>query len=91
MLALALGGRSVDEWKEVISPAAFQRWIEHFRHEPFDDLHRFYRPAALIAASFGGGAVSELQEWLQPDVASAELSEVDIALLKALNVKRKAG
>ena len=34
--------------------ADFQALREFYILEPFDDEHRFHRPAALIAASMGG-------------------------------------
>jgi hypothetical protein len=30
------------------------RWIEFYKLQPFDDYHRFARPAALVAHSMSG-------------------------------------
>lgn len=46
------------------------RSVPH-RSWPFDDLHRYHRPAALIAGSLGGGDLVRL-EWLQPPPAYDE-------------------
>lgn len=91
MLALALGGRSVEEWKVAITPAAFQRWVAFYTLFPFDDFHRFHRPAALVATSFAGGEIGPRLDWLQPDSSTAELSETDIGLMKLFGVTKKAG
>lgn len=34
---------------------------------PFDDFHRFYRPAAMVARAAGGGDTTARLRWLQPD------------------------
>lgn len=91
MLALALGGRTVEEWRAAMSEAEFQRWMAFYTLFPFDDFHRFHRPAALIATSFTGGEIAAKLEWLQPDTSTAELSEADIGLMKLLGVTKKAG
>ena len=38
-----------------MSHREFQSWKRYYRSRPFDDLHRFHRPAAVMAHSFGGG------------------------------------
>jgi hypothetical protein len=48
-----------------MSQVEFLSWAEFYRNEPFDDYHRFIRPAALISAR-GGGDVSALLDWLRP-------------------------
>lgn len=49
-LALALGGRTVAEWKAAMSQPEFEKWCAYYRSRPFDDEHRFQQPAALLAA-----------------------------------------
>lgn len=45
----------------------FNSWISFYRLFPFDDAHRFYRPAALIAKSNGTkSSIRDLMEFLQP-------------------------
>ena len=48
-----------------MTQAEFLQWAAFYRNEPFDDFHRFYRPAALIASARGGD-VQPLLDWLQP-------------------------
>lgn len=91
MLALALGGRSVSEWRAVITPAEFQAWIEVYRQAPFDDYHRFHRPAALVARSFAGGEIQPLLDWLQSDRATEGMSDADMATMRAFGFIRKGG
>lgn len=60
--------------------------------QPFDDLHRHYRPAALIARSFAGGDVTEMLDWLQPQRdANSQYSDADLNTFAALGVKRPPG
>lgn len=62
-------------------------WIEFYRLFPFDDMHRYHRPAALVARQMGGAEVSDLLEWLQPNPALAKFSAADRAALKAFGIK----
>lgn len=82
MLALALG-KTIAEVQQM-PQAEFQRWIEFYKHFPFDDLHRYHRPAALIASRWGGD-VQPLLEWLQPD----GMNEADKRTMRALGFTRK--
>lgn len=68
VLALALGGRTIAEWKAAMSEDEFDAWAEYYRRWPFDDYHRFHRPAALVAQIAGGMKDTDgLLQWLQPD------------------------
>jgi hypothetical protein len=51
-------------------------WIEFYTLYPFDDEHRYYRPAALIKANSDEG-FTKLLRFLQPDPTAAHLSAVD--------------
>lgn len=70
-----------------MSADEFLSWREFFTLYPFDDFHRFHRPAALVSMGMGGGDVSARLEWLQPEPTAAPdaagLSEVDKSILKA--------
>lgn len=93
MIALALGGRTVAEWKAAMSHAEFLSWVDFYEAEPFDDFHRFHRPAALIAQSLGGGDVAEKLAWLRPEPVQAEpgdekLSAADLNTLKAFGLRK---
>lgn len=68
----------------------FLAWCEFYRLYPFDDMHRFYRPAALVAQSMGGGDMQPRLDWLQPDPRSAGMNDSDMATLRAFGFSRKA-
>ena len=63
----------------------FESWLAFYRLEPFDDMHRIHRPAALVAHSMSGAQVGDLLEWLRPDV-HAGYSGADEATFKALGI-----
>lgn len=65
----------------------FEAWQDFYMQAPFDDLHRYHRPAALVSVSMAGGEVSDKLEWLQPSRANAEYSDADMATFKAFGVK----
>lgn len=66
-----------------MSQAEYAAWIEFYRQYPFDDYHRYYRPAALISVSMAGGDVNDRLEWLQPEVAPDGLNDADLRTMKA--------
>jgi hypothetical protein len=79
-----------------MSQSEFDSWVAFYNDHPFDDYHRRYRPAALIARSMSGSDIGDLLEWLQPkpaDVNYSEYSEADMRTFKALGVTppRRAG
>lgn len=74
----------------------FLTWIAFYKLYPFDDLHRYHRPSALIAHSaanaFGPSKTTfqERLEFLQPLVAAQgqasndqQYSEADMNTLRA--------
>ena len=66
-IALALGGRTVAEWRGAMTDEEFEDWVAFYNLYPFDDFHRYQRPAALICQVYGGGGKDALQsnmEWL---------------------------
>lgn len=88
-LALALGGRSVSEWKRSMSAAEFVRWCSYYRQSPFDDRHRYMRPAALIAAGVyrSKKGPEYFLDYLQPRESS--YSSVDESVFRAFGVKKR--
>lgn len=66
----------------------FSAWIEFYRHEPFDDLHRYHRPAALIASSFKG-KFDDCLAVLVPKPKPNGYSSADMTLMQILGVKPK--
>lgn len=58
--------------------------------DPFDDLHRYHRPAALIARTMSGGDIEQMLEWLHPQYSQSlndEFGESDMQTFKAFGVK----
>ena len=53
VLALALG-KTIGELQGM-THREFESWKRFYNLRPFDDLHRYHRPAAVIAHSMGGG------------------------------------
>jgi hypothetical protein len=51
---------------------------------PFDDFHRFHRPAALLSVSMAGGDVQDRLDWLAPDPAEAGMSAADRRTVRAM-------
>ena len=74
-----------------MSQAEFERWFSFYQMHPFDDLHRYHRPAALIAKSMSGGDMEQMLEWLHPMYSESndiEYSEEDLQTFKALGMKK---
>lgn len=59
----------------------FREWASYYMANPFDDYHRFHRPAALIAASFNGELQNKL-DWLRPPESTSHTS-ADLDLFRA--------
>lgn len=73
----------------------FVSWREYHHLFPIDDLHRIYRPAALIAASDPdrkdiNKTLGDFQAWLQPEPALAGFSDADARTLAAFGLKPPA-
>jgi hypothetical protein len=64
-------------------------WREFYKLWPFDDLHRFHRPAAMVASSLGGGDVQSRLNWLapEPEITVPGYSAADMATFKAFGAK----
>ena len=74
-----------------MSQAEFQRWFAFYQVQPFDDMHRYHRPAALISRSMSGGEIAPMLEWLQPDYSvnkNSEYSEEDLQTFKAFGLEK---
>lgn len=73
-----------------MSHAEYVSWIEFYRRWPFDDYHRFHRPAALVAHSLGGGGEDDMRkrlEWLQPPDDDG-MTSADRDLFRAAGARR---
>lgn len=62
--------------------------MQFYKQHPFDDRHRFYRPAAVIAQSMRGGDLKPILEFLEPEAIPEGMTEADMNTLKAFGVKR---
>lgn len=69
-----------------MSQAEFLAWRHFYRQQPFDDLHRFHRPAALVAASMAGEFDKRLQ-FLAPEPVPDGYSEAELNTFKAFGMK----
>lgn len=89
VLALALGGRSVAEWRDTITAEEFAAWVAFYRLHPFDDHHRYYRPAALVARSMTGEKLDDLLEWLDRPITPppSRYSAADLETMRAFGMK----
>lgn len=72
-----------------MTQAEFQKWVHFYQDYPFDDLHRYYRPAALVSVSMAGGDVKERIEWLAPEPIPDGLSASDVITMRAFGIKPK--
>lgn len=74
-----------------MSQKEFARWVEFFRLYPFDDLHRFVRPAVAVVNSLGGKvAATETMKWLAPEPVDPTISEVDAEVFRAFGYSPNA-
>lgn len=70
--------------------AEFQAWIAFYRLHPFDDFHRFHRPAALMAHAAGRGDVGGYLDWLAPEPIPKGFTKVDLETMKTFGIKLPA-
>lgn len=96
MIALALGGRTIAEWQAAMTQPEFEAWAEFYRRWPFDDRHRYYRPAVLVAGALSGGpgaaeAAEARMEWLQPSDDGSFGTSADRDLFRAAGVRTRKG
>ena len=66
----------------------FNDWVAFYRAHPFDDMHRYHRPAALVAHRMSRGDMQELIDWLHPPEWQEDFSAADIATIRALGISR---
>lgn len=60
-----------------MSAAEFQEWVLFYSLHPFDDEHRYHRPAALISQSMAGGKMEEKLKWLKGAAESGIDADLD--------------
>ena len=69
-----------------MSEREFQRWQRFYLQQPFDDVHRYYRPAALQAAAFGGGNIGEMMDFLVNKAEKPPETDADLSVFAAFGV-----
>jgi len=98
VLALALG-KTIGELQTVMSERELRFWQQFYAESPFDDLHRYHRPAALLAQVQVGGDFAARLDWLaggvglgqeQPACMAGQASEADLRTFAALGMSFKA-
>jgi hypothetical protein len=78
-------GKTLAELQESMTPAEFESWRAFYRLFPFDDEHRYYRPAAMVSVSLSGGDFQSRVDLLQPPPElTTEADPVRFAIKKAL-------
>ena len=69
-----------------MSEVEFESWQAYYAESPFDDMHRYHRPAAYQAASFNGADFKDVLKFLvnayEPTINDG-LSDIDRSILKA--------
>lgn len=69
-----------------MSAVEFERWAEFYRANPFDDAHRYHRPAALIAARLGLDLQSSM-DFLHPPQLPDGIDAAGLSVMRALGIK----
>ena len=81
----------MEELKRTLKQREFLAWIEFYKQQPFDDMHRYHRPAALITSAMSAIKTDDALAWLAPQPASTDepegLSKADLATLAAFKIK----
>ena len=73
------------ELQNTMPQAEFIAWVQFYKLYPFDDFHRFHRPAALVSASMSGDVKSKL-EWLAPEPVPEGYSQAELNSFKAFGI-----
>lgn len=63
-------------------------WIEFYKLYPFDDFHRYQRPAAFIRSGMAGSYEAGL-DFLAPEPTMVGLSAADVSMMRAMGFNRK--
>lgn len=75
-----------------MSRAEFEAWIEFYKKHPFDDAHRYHRPAAWLTMAFNGVQPVKSMVWLTDEIEDMDmpnadgLTGADLSTLRALGL-----
>ena len=77
------------ELKRRMGAGEFERWRQYYRDMPFDDEHRYYKPATMITAIAGktGKTAEHYMGYLRP--LRQEYTDADMSVFKAFGIKPK--
>ena len=64
-----------------MDPEEIDAWRSFYVRWPFDDLHRYHRPAALVSVSLGGGDFDARVNLLQPPPETEPDPDADLRRL----------
>jgi len=70
-----------------MSLVEFATWAAFYRRHPFDDLHRYHRPAACVAHAVAGGDITARLDWLHPPAQPENLDDADMQTLRAFGIR----
>jgi len=82
---LALG-KTVAELKGTMTAPEFNAWVEFYKDFPFDDFHRYHKPALVASGRFFNEA-NDMLDYLQKPQVDEELTDVDMSFLKLFGVR----
>jgi len=83
-----------------MSQRELRSWQKFYEESPFDDLHRYHRPAALLAQVQVSGDFSERLDWLvdgidlrlaQEASMAGRFSEAELRTFAALGMNIQGG
>lgn len=73
-------------------PSEFDGWIDYFDRHPFDDLHRYHRPALADTLIRGGLPFDKVLDWMKDGepMAPREMTpeEADAQTLRTFGLSR---
>jgi hypothetical protein len=72
-----------------MSQREFEAWAAYYRARPFDDEHRYQKPAALVAA-VGSKSSKPLGYWVD-FLIPPKVSEVDASVFRAFGMEPPKG
>jgi hypothetical protein len=76
----------VAELQARMSQREFRAWVHFYRQNPFDDLHRYHRPAAMVASAMSG-SYAERIKFLAPDPVPEGYSQAELNSFAAFGIK----
>ena len=71
----------------MLTPEELASWRQFYTRWPFDDFHRYHRPAALVCASMSGEIEAAL-DWLQPPTVQHTSADRDLFRAAGISMRR---